>query len=130
MKTKVSGKEFAWYLVGSTIAVLGLILIIFGIIGHHLPVTNDNNFIKAAEESVKSALHVQFGFRIWGLIIVAFGLVIDVIALIYNAKKADRDYEKNLRRQQRQEALKNSTIEVKSAVEIIEEPAAPAPSNE
>ena len=119
----MSGKEFAWYLVGSTISVLGIVLMVFGIVGHHLPLTGDNNFIKVAEQSLIDAINIPFDFRIWGLLIFVFGLIIDIIALMYNAKKADRDYEKKLRRQQRQDALKNSTIEVKSAVEIIEEPA-------
>lgn len=124
MKTRISGKEFAWYLVASTIAVLGIILLIFGIVGHHLPLKDENNFIKVAEQSI------VLDFRSWGLIVFAAGILIDVFVLLYNAKKADREYEKKLRRQQRQDALKNSTIEVKSAVQIIEEPAVKNPSKE
>lgn len=123
MKTRISGKEFAWYLVGATIAVFGLVLMIFGIVGHHLPINASNNFIKNAETGLINAIHIPFDFRIWGIILFALGVLVDVIALAVNAKKTDREVEKQLRRQQRQASLKNNTIEVKSAVEIIEEPA-------
>ena len=123
MKDKVSGKEFAWYLVGSTIAVFGVILMVFGIVGHHIAVNAANNFIKVAENSLIEAIKVPFDFRIWGILIFILGIAIDVVALAFNAKKTDREVDKQLRRQQRQAALKDNTIEVKSAVEIIEEPA-------
>ena len=131
MKSKVSGKEFAWYLSGATIAVLGLILMVFGIIGHHMNVATDNNFIKKAETALINGIKIPFDFRIWGILIFVLGVTIVIIALAVNAKKADREVDKQLRRQQRQAALKDNTIEVKSAVEIIEEPAPevdPAPA--
>lgn len=123
MKTKLSGKEFAWYLIGSTIAVFGIVLMIFGIVGHHLPISAANNFIKNAEEGLINAIHIPFDFRVWGILIFVLGVLVDVIALAVNARKVDREVEKVLRRQQRQASLKENTIEVKSAVEIIEEPA-------
>ena len=129
MKDKISGKEFAWYLVGSTIAVFGVILMVFGIVGHHIQISAANNFIKTAESSLIEAIKIPFDFRIWGILIFVLGIVIDVIALAFNAKKTDREVDKQLRRQQRQAALKDNTIEVKSAVEIIEEPA-PVPAEE
>lgn len=129
MKSRVSGKEFAWYLVGATIAVFGIILMVFGIVGHHIPLSGSDNFIKAAESSLIGAIKIPFDFRIWGILIFVLGIAIDVIALVVNAKKADREVEKVLRRQQRQAALKDNTIEVKSAVEIIEEAPAEAPAN-
>ena len=129
MKSKVSGKEFVWYLVGATIAVFGIILMVFGIVGHHIPLSGSDNFIKAAESSLIEAIKIPFDFRIWGILIFVLGVAIDVIALVVNAKKADREVEKVLRRQQRQAALKDNTIEVKSAVEIIEEAPAEAPAN-
>ena len=130
MKTKVSGKEFTWYLTGATIAVLGLVLMIFGIIGHHLPAIADNNFIKVAEKGLIEAIKVPFDFRVWGILVFVLGILVVIVALAVNAKKTDREVEKQLRRQQRQAALKDNTIEVKSAVEIIEEPAEPAPAAE
>ena len=123
MKSKVTGKEFAWYLGGATIAAFGLILMVFGIVGHHMNVAADNNFIKVAEKKLIEGIKVPFDFRVWGILIFVLGIAIVVIALVVNSKKADREVEKQLRRQQRQAALKDNTIEVKSAVEIIEEPA-------
>lgn len=123
MKSKVTGKEFAWYLGGATIAAFGLILMVFGIVGHHMNVAADNNFIKVAENKLIEAIKVPFDFRVWGILVFVLGIAIVVIALVFNSKKADREVEKQLRRQQRQAALKDNTIEVKSAVEIIEEPA-------
>ena len=128
MKEKVSGKEFAWYLSGATIAVLGVVLMVFGIIGHHLNATADNNFIKTAEKALIEGIKIPFDFRIWGILIFILGVAIVVVALVVNAKKTDREVEKKLRRQQRQAALKDNTIEVKSAVEIIEEPVQEAPA--
>lgn len=131
MKSKLSGKEFTWYLTGATIAAFGVILMVFGIIGHHMNVAANNNFIKTAEKALIDAIKVPFDFRIWGILIFVLGVAIVIIALAFNAKKADREIDKQLRRQQRQAALKDNTIEVKSAVEIIEEPAPevePAPA--
>lgn len=127
MKNKVTGKEFAWYLVGATIAVFGIILMIFGIVGHHMNVAADSNFIKNAEKALIAAIKIPFDFRIWGILVFLLGVAVDVIALVVNAKKTDREVEKKLRRQQRQAALKDNTIEVKSAVEIIEEAPAEEP---
>ena len=127
MKNKVTGKEFAWYLAGATIAVFGIILMIFGIVGHHMNIAADSNFIKNAEKALIAAIKIPFDFRIWGILVFLLGVAIDVIALVVNAKKTDREVEKKLRRQQRQAALKDNTIEVKSAVEIIEEAPAEEP---
>lgn len=129
MKDKISGKEFTFYLIGALIAVMGVVLMIFGIVGHHLPVSASNNFIKNAENSLMEGIHIPFDFRIWGILIFILGAIIVVIALAFNAKKTDREVEKQLRRQQRQAALNDNTIEVKSAVEVIEEPQ-PAPVEE
>ena len=48
----------------------------------------DNNFIKAAEEAI------NFEFRYLGLILLAAGVLLGVCALLYNAKRADKKFEK------------------------------------
>ena len=73
------------------------------------------NFIVEFEEKIK------FELRYIGLILIAAGVVLAVIVLLINAKKADREVEKKIRREQRLAAQANQTIEVKQAVEIIEE---------
>lgn len=123
--SKVSGKEFAWYVTGGIFAMFGLVLAIFGIIGHHLNVPLEQNFIKNAEKALIEAIKIPFDFRIWGIMFLLLGMAIIIITLNYNAKKTDREVEKTIRRQQRLSAGMNPDIEVRSAVEVIEEPAKP-----
>ena len=113
---KVTVKEFIWYAGCALVAVLGIICIVFGWIGRAMPKTAANgNFV----EQFESKIHIEL---IWvGLIAIAVAVVVAVIALLVNAKKADRDVEKKLRREQRIAAAANNTIEVKKAVEIVEE---------
>ncbi|MCR5332575.1 MAG: hypothetical protein K6E11_00930 [Bacilli bacterium] len=121
-KVKLSWKELAWYIAGGMIAVFGVALMIFGIIGHHISNRNAN-FVKNAEEALITKIKIPFDFRVWGIIFLAFGMLIVILALNYNAKKVDRDIEKQIRRQQRTNAGINRDIEVKEAVKVIEEPA-------
>ena len=72
------------------------------------------NFIEAFESKLKLDL------RYIGLILVGGGVAILVVVLLFNAKKADREVEKKVRREQRIAAQSNKTIEVKNAVEVIE----------
>lgn len=120
-KVKLSWKELAWYIAGGMFAVFGVALMIFGIIGHHIPNRNAN-FVKDAEEALITKIKIPFDFRIWGIVFLAFGMLIVILALNYNAKKVDRDIEKQIRRQQRTNAGINRDIEVKEAVKVIEEP--------
>ncbi|HBF68098.1 MAG TPA: hypothetical protein DDW20_02105 [Firmicutes bacterium] len=117
----VSGKEIAWYVVAGIFVMLGLTLMVFGIIGHHMNVALDDNFIKQAEDSLVNAIKVPFDFRIWGIMFVLLGAIITIITLNFNAKKTDREIERTVRRQQRLNAGMDTKIEVKSAVKIIEE---------
>lgn len=119
---KISGKELAWYIVAGVVALLGLTSLIFGIVGHHLSVSLDNNFIKQAEKVI------VLDFRTWGVIALAGAMVIALITLLVFAKISDRDIEKTIRRQQRiatSNALND--MEIKPAVETIEVEATPAP---
>lgn len=121
-KNKMTGKEFAWYIVGGLFGMFGLTLMVFGIIGHHLNVPQADNFIKNAESAVIEAIKIPFDFRIWGILFLLLGMLVVILTLNYNAKKTDREVEKTIRRQQRLNAGMNTSIEVKSAVEVIEEP--------
>ena len=112
---KVTTKEFIWYLAAGLLAFLGLVAIVFGIIGYHMAGPTGTNFILEFEEKI------DFELRFIGLIFIAAGLLLAVIVLLVNAKKADREVEKKIRREQRLAAQANQTIEVKKAVEIIEE---------
>ena len=112
---KVTNKEFLWYLGCGLLGFLGLVAIIFGIIGYHLAGPTGTNFITEFEDKI------NFQLRYIGLIFIAGGLVLAIGVLLFNAKKADREVEKKIRREQRLAAQANQTIEVKKAVEIIEE---------
>lgn len=113
---KVTVKEFIWYAGCALVAVLGLIAITFGIVGYYMPSTAETgNFVEVFENKI------HFELRWIGLIAIAAAVVVFIICLLVNAKKADRDVEKKLRREQRIAASANSTIEVKKAVEVIEE---------
>mgnify|MGYP003311589422 CR=1 FL=1 len=113
---KISTKEFIWYAAAGLIVVAGLILMIFGIVGYNVKGTVDSNFILKAEQSM------SIGFRFLGLIIMVVGILFGVIVLLVNSKRADRDIEKQIRRQQRISAQANTVLEVKKAVEVVEEP--------
>ena len=112
---KVTDKEFAWYLGCGLIIFLGLVSIVFGIIGYHMSTATGMNFVQNFEEKIK------FDLRYLGLILVGGGVAILICVLLFNAKKADREVEKKIRREQRLAAQNNKTIEVKQAVEVVEE---------
>ena len=112
---KVTDKEFAWYLGCGLIIFLGLVSIVFGIIGYHMSTATGMNFVQNFEEKIK------FDLRYLGLILVGGAVAILICVLLFNAKKADREVEKKIRREQRLAAQNNKTIEVKQAVEVIEE---------
>lgn len=112
---KVSTKEFIWYAICGLIATLGLICIVFGIVGDHMGVPAAENFVTVFEDKI------NFELRYIGLIAIGAAVVVFIICLLFNAKKADREVEKKLRRELRVAAQSNASIEVKKAVEVIEE---------
>lgn len=116
---KVTTKEFIWYAAGGLIIAFGLICVIFGIIGYRMTGPTSQNFI--AEFEGKVFKKGKLDLRSFGLIIMAVGVIFSVVVLSVNAKKADREVEKKIRREQRIAAQANSTIEVKSAVEVVKE---------
>lgn len=124
-KQQLSWKELIWYIIGGVVALFGIALMIFGIIGHHID-DRSVNFVKDAEANLIAKIKIPFDFRVWGIIFMFLGVIAIVIALNFFAKKVDREIEKSIRRQQRLNAGNNTDIEVKAAVQVIEEPA-PAP---
>ena len=113
---KVTTKEFIWYLACGFIAFVGLVAIVFGILGYHM--SSQFNFVEEFEEKLKG-----FELRYIGLILIGVAVILSIGVLLFNAKKADREVEKKIRREQRIAAQNSKTIEVKQAVEVIEEPA-------
>lgn len=123
-KQQLSWKELVWYIIGGVVALFGIALMIFGIIGHHIA-DRSVNFVKDAEAALIAKIKIPFDFRVWGIIFMFIGVIVIVIALNFFAKKVDREVEKSIRRQQRLNAGNNTDIEVKAAVQVIEETPAP-----
>ena len=111
---KLSIKELVWYIIAGVAMFAGVFMIIFGIIGHHMGGNLDQNFIKQAEKNI------VLDFRIWGIILLASGMLIAVIALVVFAKSADRNIERTIRRQQRLDASITEAMEIRPAVQTIE----------
>lgn len=123
MKDKFSRREIVGYIISGVIALFGLVLVVLGIIERNMDVMPSKNFLLQADEKVQAALNIKLSFWEWGLIFMALGVVIAVIILCVCAKKADREVDRKLRRQQRANSAIDINSEVKQAVQIIEEPA-------
>lgn len=116
---KVTTKEFIWYAACGLIIAFALICIIFGIVGYHMDGPTEQNFIVQLEAKVFKK--GKLDLRSFGLIVLGVGAILFAIVLSVNAKKADREIEKKIRREQRIAASTNSNIEAKNAVEVVEE---------
>ncbi|OPZ34137.1 MAG: hypothetical protein BWY98_01198 [Tenericutes bacterium ADurb.BinA155] len=126
---KISGKELGWYIVAAVFTLVGLVFFIFGLIGKYYPGKASDNWISISENAWLINWS-KMGYRWWGLILIGVGVLIAVIALTVFARVADRDDERNLRRQQRLVLEQNATtgISKEGAVEVkSEDKAAPAP---
>ena len=87
MKKKNVG-EIIGYIIAGIFTVGGLGLFITSIVGYYLPEGN------AIENDTLWGL----GFRGWGYVLLAIGLVIGLIVLLTYAKKADVDAERASKR--------------------------------
>ncbi len=97
---KISNKELFWYVLAIIIGVLGLVSLVFGIVGEHFPGLYSDNWIAASENGWIKAWS-GLGYRWWGIILIAIAVFITVVACNVFAKEGDRDVERALRRQQR-----------------------------
>jgi len=114
-KRVISTKELVFYIIAGFIAFIGLVSIVFGMIGHFMNVPLEENFIKQAEKQI------VLNFTWWGLILFAVGALVAIINLLVFANIADRDIEKTVRRQQRLETSTVATeMEIKPAVEEVD----------
>ena len=74
---KVTNKEFVWYLVCGLLGFVGLLAIVFGIIGYHMSGSGSTNFIVEFETKIK------FELRYIGLIFIAASVVLSICVLLY-----------------------------------------------
>lgn len=99
-KAKIKKKEIFWYALASVIALTGLVFVVFGIIGDHLPVLASDNWVRNSEKAWLIPW-LNFGYRQAGIILILIGAFIAMLALTLFAREGDRDAERNLRRAQR-----------------------------
>ena len=96
----LSRKELFWYVVASLIGVTGLVFLAFGIAGDHFPGLYEDNWIAASENGWLKNWS-GLGYRYWGIILIAAGAFIAIVALAAFAKEGDRDADRARRRAQR-----------------------------
>lgn len=109
-KNHSARKERFWYILGGFLAFAGLVFLIFGIIGDHMPVKASDNWVIYSQDMWLTNWS-GMGYRYWGLILLGLGTLIAVIALTYFASSGDRDSERAARRAQRL-ALESEEAEV------------------
>ena len=119
---KLSNKEIAWYVIAGVIAALGLVSLVFGIVGEHFPGKFEDNWIAASESGWIKAWS-NLGYRWWGLILLGVAAFIAIVSLTVFAKEGDRDSERALRRAQRLAMTSNAT-EAEVVSEKKDEPTA------
>ena len=107
---KLSGKELFWYILSGLLALLGLIFVVFALIGDYLPVLASDNWVFQSE-AVWLTSWSPLGYRYWGIILFGVAAVIASIALNFFAREGDRDEERAIRRAQRLAAA-NEPIDV------------------
>lgn len=118
MKTKVTVKEFTWYVIAGILAFIGVTLIIFDIIGDNMGGSSADNWIINAQQAVIEWSKINMDWRGWGLIFFLLGALVAIITLSVFAKGADRLVEKEQRRQARLASIKESTNEEDKTIEV------------
>lgn len=122
-KLKLPVKEIVWYSIAGFFGLVGLVFVIFGVLGSHLPL-KDNGDLNWVLESENAWLvnWSKMGYRWWGLILLGVGGLIAIVSLTLFARVGDRDEERAARRAQRL-ALENEPVEVTASEEPAQEPA-------
>lgn len=80
--------EVIFYVISGLLALFGIILIIFSVIGDYLP---RDNFIKNAENATLPIFGISgFSWRYYGIILVFIALVIFLITVYVRSKSSDK----------------------------------------
>lgn len=114
----VTKKEFAWYVVSGILVFIGVVLIIFDIIGDNIRVSAADNWILTAQNAVIEWSKINMDWRTWGIIFFLAGALVAVITLSVFAKGADRIVEKEQRRQARLAAIKENGGSEDNVIEV------------
>ncbi len=110
---KLSTKEIVWYSIAAFFALAGLVFLVVGIVGEHLPMLASENGILISEKAWLTSWS-PLGYRYWGIILVGAAALLAVICLTFFAREGDRDSERALRRAQRLGIAKEEATEVPS----------------
>ena len=110
---KLTGKELVWYVIAGVLALLGLIFIVFAIIGDFLPVLAEDNWVTQSE-AVWLTSWTPMGYRYWGLTLIGVAAVVAAIALNFFAREGDKDEERAIRRAQRLGLMEEEVIEAET----------------
>ena len=94
-------KEIFWYVFSGVIALVGIVFIVFGIVGDYLPVLASENWVRISEAQAWPFTWLNLGYRQLGIILVLIAAFVVMLALTLFAREGDRDAERNLRRAQR-----------------------------
>lgn len=111
-KLKISKLELAWYILCGIVLTLGLIFLVFGLIGNYLPVPLYKNFVLRSEDAWLNGWS-SLGYRYWGLVLIAGAVVVGAIVASTYARVGDRDSERAQRRAQRL-AIEQEVVEVEA----------------
>jgi uncharacterized membrane protein YbaN (DUF454 family) len=103
---KLAKGEIVWSVISGSIAIAGLTMVVFGIVGDYLPLKSSENWILLGEASFQNVM--KMNYRWFGVILILFAALVSVIFLNYYAKKSDIDEERALRRQQRLQVISQS----------------------
>ncbi len=114
----VTKKEFAWYVVSGILVFIGVVLIIFDIIGDNIRVSAADNWILTAQNAVIEWSKINMDWRAWGIIFFLAGALVADITLSVFAKGADRIVEKEQRRQARLAAIKENGGSEDNVIEV------------
>ena len=114
----VTKKEFAWYVVSGILVFIGVVLIIFDIIGDNIRFSTADNWILTAQNAVIEWSKINMDWRAWGIIFFLAGALVAVITLSVFAKGADRIVEKEQRRQARLAAIKENGGSEDNVIEV------------
>ncbi len=97
---KLSVKETVWYCIAAFFGLVGLVFLVLGIVGEHLPVLSSENGILLSEKAWLTNWS-PLGYRYWGIILILAASLLAVICLSLFAREGDRDVERAMRRAQR-----------------------------
>ena len=100
-KKGLKKKELFWYVLSGVIALVGIVFIVFGIVGDYLPVLASENWVRISEAQAWPFTWLNLGYRQLGIILVLIAAFVVMLALTLFAREGDRDAERNLRRAQR-----------------------------